>query len=124
MGSLAEGVICRLLLMSSMIYNAINYVTIEFQTPQNVAPNGMLFCLNDTAFQIARSFSVVTLKEGGSIFKQDEATVISESDEWTLSPFFLPTLSKAGQLGAAEFGTLDQFLATDPYFASSYTNLR
>ena len=39
-----SGAVCSVMLYSNLAYGVTNQVTLEFSTPHNVAPDGILLC--------------------------------------------------------------------------------
>ena len=98
-----------------------NNVTVELTTPTSVAPDSMLFCLNDTSIKLdAQNFKLWTVKEGGSIFSYTETLVFGPGKSSSI--FFQPR--QLPDPYGTEFGTVYDVLSTDPFYAKSYITQR
>ncbi|GIL74081.1 hypothetical protein Vretimale_4955 [Volvox reticuliferus] len=112
------GVMCRILLLTSVAYDDTNQITVEFSTPRFVAPRSMFFCFTTTSITITiDSIQVLRLTEGGTIFKTNETTHVAQSDDFTTSEFFA---YGTGALDPLEVSTVYEVLGTDPYYGGSF----
>lgn len=112
------GVMCRILLLTSVAYDDQNEITLEFSTPRFVAPTSMFFCFTTPNFKLSfADFNVLRLTEGGSIFSVTERTQLSPFDDLSSSQFFSYS---NGDLNALEVSTVYEVLGTDPFYGGSF----
>mmetsp|Transcript_8823 Transcript_8823/g.25421 ORF Transcript_8823/g.25421 Transcript_8823/m.25421 type:complete len:512 (-) Transcript_8823:93-1628(-) len=113
--------LCRVLLISSLAFNARNDITLEFSTPPYVAPSGMLFCFVSTPQLVLSPGSayVVSLSAGGDQFNYDEQEMSSVAGEQNAD-----NRAPGWPLSTVEVGTIPDLLGTDPYYAHSYNHRR
>jgi hypothetical protein len=112
--------LCRVLGISSLAYNALNTVSIEFATPggPGVADDGYALCFSDTAWVVSPdSLQVHGVREGGDQFSD------------TTNALSAPNGVLVHQNGSiwtddVEFLSLHDVLSTDPYYASSFRTYR
>jgi hypothetical protein len=89
-----DGVLCRILLYTSLAFSTPNLITVELSTPRFVAPHGVAFCLNSSAFaQTPGSVSVASVQRGGSVWAQTEKEQIASDAPWNKSAFFMGSYS-------------------------------
>lgn len=109
------GLMCRILLLSSVAYQDTNQVTLEFSTPRFLAPPSFMFCFTSTNYNLTRGdINVLSLLEGGDIFNTNEELVSRPPFE--RSTFFRGT----SDLDALEVSTVYEVLGTDGFYSQSY----
>ncbi|EFJ42586.1 hypothetical protein VOLCADRAFT_107220 [Volvox carteri f. nagariensis] len=112
------GVMCRILLLTSVAYNDTNQITLEFSTPRFVAPSSMFFCFTTTSITLtADTFTILELKQGGTIFTVNESTEVGPYSDFASTSFFS---SGTGELNAVEISTVYEVLGTDPFYGGSF----
>jgi hypothetical protein len=125
---MSYGVVCRILLYSSLALDTRNNVTIELSTPAAAAPDGVLLCFAAGAapdFNFTHeAVSVVSLQEGGTIWRRDEVEQIPAGggQDWRAAAWFQP----AGRWGLAPVKATRAagVLRTDAYYSGSYVGRR
>lgn len=108
--------LCRVLLYTSLAYDAVNTVTIELSTPRSIAPSAVLFCFTDSSFDQKADLAVQSLKAGGDLWQAAPGRELaaSPSDETGLVSGFVNGFK-------VEVSDLDGALRGDPYYDASYT---
>ncbi|GBF97384.1 hypothetical protein Rsub_11031 [Raphidocelis subcapitata] len=129
------GVVCRILLYSSLALGTRNNVTIELSTPAAAAPDGVLLCFaaspssgsgggDAPAFNFTRDdVSVPSLQEGGTIWRRDEVEQVAAAggQDWRAAAFFQGPAARWG-LAPAEATRAASMLGTDAYYSRSYVS--
>lgn len=112
--------ICRILLFSSVAFNDMNTITVEFNTPAFVSPDSMLFCFTDLTFQFGtqQGFSLQSLLQGGDIFTQTQQELLTPYSQ------FLGSSLHPDALDGMEYGSISDVLGSDRYYGGSYTAQR
>eukprot|EP00899_Mesostigma_viride_P016012 jgi/Mesvir1/24411/Mv11076-RA.1 len=118
-----DGILCRVLLYSNLLYGGLNYVTLEVTTPL-VNPHGFFLCFPLEGFSISpEDFLLTSIRQGGSQFELNEEEKLPPSHPVSTAPF-LSSSSAAWSHNSVEFGTIRDVLGTDPYYATSYRTVR
>ena len=65
MGLPLDGVVCRIMLLTSACFSTFNNITVEFSTPGSAVTNSMMFCMNDTSFALDRVILYSLIPGGG-----------------------------------------------------------
>jgi hypothetical protein len=116
------GVVCRVLLVSSLALGTQNDVTLELATPAVAAPDGVLLCATDGRYAWARdTVAVASLAEGGTLWDTNSTEHVAQAvPDWRRAPWF----SSDWALEPLEVAAAADVLGADPYYASSYTSTR
>lgn len=120
------GVLCRIVWLSSLLWQDRNSITLEFSTPSSQAPDGIGLCFTDSAYtQQSDAIAVSSLQSSDSLFlsrsKQPwrEELVLSAQSRWQSSPFF-------GKSSPSPLATTSPhgLLSSDPFYSSSFEQTR
>jgi hypothetical protein len=127
------GVVCRILLYTSLALGTQNSITVELSTPSAAAPDGVLLCA-DGRYAFSRdgraAVSLQSLQEGGSLWALDEEERVlaapsapgpggpaagAGAAREPAGPWF----QTAWPLRAVEVAAAGDLLASDPYYAAA-----
>jgi hypothetical protein len=111
---------CRILLYSSLAYESLNTIVLEFVTTNHVAPDAMAFC---ALMPAATSQSTVNfLKEGGSQFQGAAAELVTDPTNLLSNSFF--SSSQHWNTAPLHYASMSDLLGADPYYSSPHSNQR
>jgi hypothetical protein len=118
------GVVCRILLLSSLALGTRNRVTLELATPSTAAPDGLLLCADDRRYAwAAADVALAALQEAGTPWDAAGAErVAGVAPDWRGAPWLRPAASWG--LRPIEAGAAADFLGRDPYYAASHAARR
>lgn len=123
------GVLCRILLYSSLALGTNNSITVELSTPAAVAPDGVLLCAAAPRgrYAFARGdASIASLQEGGDIWTLSETEVAAPASTGAPSSADAqqPWFQTGWPLRPIQVGWADSVLGSGPYYSNSYTASR
>ena len=120
-----SGAVCSVMLYSNLAYGVTNQVTLEFSTPHNVAPDGILLCATADDHRFDRSTFVVNkLEEGGSQFVSGTSQTVADASTSALLSVRALSGASAWNHRPVEVGVAADVLGMDPHYASTYIRRR
>ena len=120
-----SGAVCSVMLYSNLAYGVTNQVTLEFTTPHNVAPDGILLCATADDHRFDRSTFVVNkLEEGGSQFVSGTSQTVADASTSALLSVRALSGASAWNHRPVEVGVAADVLGMDPHYASTYIRRR
>ena len=120
-----SGAVCSVMLYSNLAYGVTNQVTLEFTTPHNVAPDGILLCATADDHRFDRSTFVVNkLEEGGSQFVSGTSQTVADASTSALLSVRALSGASAWNHRPVEVGVAADVLGMDPHYASTYNRRR
>ena len=120
-----SGAVCSVMLYSNLAYGVTNQVTLEFGTPHNVAPDGILLCATAEDHRFDRSTFVVNkLEEGGSQFVSGTSQTVTDTSISALLSVRALAGASTWNHRPVEVGVAADVLGMDPHYASTYIRRR
>ena len=120
-----SGAVCSVMLYSNLAYGVTNQVTLEFSTPHNVAPDGILLCATGEDHRFDRSTFVVNkLEEGGSQFVSGTSQTVTDTSISALLSVRALAGASTWNHRPVEVGVAADVLGMDPHYASTYIRRR
>ena len=120
-----SGAVCSVMLYSNLAYGVTNQVTLEFSTPHNVAPDGILLCATAEDHRFDRSTFVVNkLEEGGSQFVSGTSQTVTDTSISALLSVRALAGASTWNHRPVEVGVAADVLGMDPHYASTYIRRR
>lgn len=118
------GVVCRVLLYSSLALSTRNAITLELSTPAAAAPHGVALCATDPRFSFTRGEAAVSsLLEGGDLWSLSGAEAVPQgASDWRSGAWFQG--AAAWGLQAVEVASGGALLRADPYYDASFAGKR
>lgn len=111
----AGGILCRLLVLTSLACGTTNTVTLEVTTPSFAAVDGLLFCLAAPHAALSNAtFALTAASEGGDQFTPPDRAIAPGEDA------FFQAAASYWDHNPIEFGSLRHVLGTDGHYAGSY----
>ena len=108
---------CRVLLYSTLAYNAVNNIVLEFVTSHHTGPDAMAFCMLGPA----ATAQVNSLREGGSQFEGGDVELVTDPTNLLSNSFFSPS-SQRWHTHPLHFVNMRDLLGTDLYYSSLNNN--